>query len=77
MLTLKHTRPCVLSPPEGSPGADGVLADSIRTRKSLLLLLLAPDPTQPVGGEQRQPRVQLGGGAADPRTDPAADHAPG
>lgn len=66
---------CVVSPPEGSPGADGVLADFIRTRKPLLLL--ATDPTHPIGGEWRQPRPQLRGGAADSRPDPAADHTPG
>lgn len=66
---------CVVSPPEGSPGADGVLADFIRTRKPLLLL--ATDPTHPIGGEWRQPRPQLRGGAADSRPDPTADHAPG
>lgn len=66
---------CVVSPPEGSPGADGVLADFIWTRKPLLLL--ATDPTHPIGGERRQPRPQLRGGAADSRPDPAADHTPG
>lgn len=66
---------CVVSPPEGSPGADGVLADFIRSRKPLLLL--ATDPTHPIGGERRQPRPQLRGGAADSRPDPAADHTPG
>lgn len=64
----------VLSPLEGSPGAHGVLTDIVRTGKSLLLL--APDPTHPIGGERRQPRLQLCGRPADSRTDPAADHAP-
>lgn len=73
----KMTRVFPNSPPERPGGADDIITDRRRPRKPLLLVLLPPDSTHPIGRQQQQPRPQLGGGAADPRSDPAADHTPG